>query len=252
MSTLSFIKYHGAGNDFILIDDRALLFHYSVSHLCHRKFGIGADGLILLQTDPVADFRMRIFNSDGSEAESCGNGLRCLMKFILDLGLPKQRYRIATGDRIVSAEFMGEQISVEMGRARDVKQIGKNLYSLDTGVPHVVVFVSDIQSVDILKEGAGLRNHPLFQPRGTNVNFASLRPDGSIHVRTYERGLEGETLACGTGGTAVAVIASQWYQVPSPVRIVFPGGGMEIYVAGFEARMVGGATQVFAGTIELD
>lgn len=253
MSTLTFVKFQGAGNDFILIDDRALFFNPTqVKDLCHRKFGIGADGVILLQNDSLADFRMRIFNSDGSEAESCGNGLRCLLRFLVDLGLPRKNYRIATADRIVEAGFEQDLISINMGPARNVKQLyiqGREIHFLDTGVPHLVLFVPDVQKVDFLKEGAFFRHHSLFQPRGTNVNFASLQSD-RIDVRTFERGLEGESLACGTGGAAVAVIASQKYGLANPIRISFPGGLLEFHIDD-EIRMVGEARKVFEGVLHL-
>jgi diaminopimelate epimerase len=242
-----FVKYQGAGNDFILIDDRAHSFDQTrVKFLCNRKFGIGADGVILLQKD----LRMRIFNSDGSEAESCGNGLRCLMKFLLHLGFPRKPYRITTGNRIVEADFVGERISVQMGAPRDVQQHIINdytIHSLDTGVPHAVLFVPDVQKVDLATLGAFFRHHPIFQPRGTNVNFAQVQIDGSIRVRTYERGLEGESLACGTGAAAVASIARQIHGLANPIHIHFPGGTLEMHVDETEVRMVGDAIKVFEG-----
>jgi len=259
-----FVKYQGAGNDFILIDDRALFFDVSqVKSLCDRKFGIGADGVILLQrgcekivavpisSQPQNNFRMRIYNSDGSEAESCGNGLRCLMKFLLHLGMPKKNYRIITGNREVEAGFVGDRVSVQMGAPRDVQSHsigGYQLHSLDTGVPHIVTFVPDVQEVDLTTLGAFFRYHPIFQPRGTNVNFACLQSDGSIRVRTYERGLEGESLACGTGAAAVAAIASKNYSLPNPIRVCFPGGHLEMSVDDRGVTMVGDAVKVFEGT----
>lgn len=248
MSKLSFVKFQGAGNDFILIDDRAPHFNSTlVPQLCHRKFGIGADGVILLQNDPVADFRMRIFNNDGSEAGSCGNGLRCLMLFIVDLGLPKKTYRIATGERVVLAGFEGDKIRIDMGLAQNVKQLsiqGFEVHSLDTGVPHAVVFSP---KADLKTLGPLLRHHSAFQPAGTNVNVAQMQSDGSIHVRTYERGVEGETLACGTGAAAVGVIASQKYHMPNPIRISSAGGEIEIHVEGLNATLIGEAAKVFEG-----
>lgn len=245
-----FSKYQGAGNDFILIDDRALHFNPTlVPQLCHRKFGIGADGVLLLQNDPHSDFRMRIFNSDGSEAESCGNGLRCLMLFIVDLGLPKKTYRIATGERVVQAGFEGDKISVQMGTALHLKELcidGYTVHSLDTGVPHVVVFSPN---TDLKTIGPFLRRHPAFQPAGTNVNMAQVQSDGSVHIRTYERGVEGETLGCGTGAAAVGVIASQKYHLPNPIRICSAGGAIEVYVDGLNVTLVGSALKVFEGFI---
>ena len=141
-----------------------------------------------------------------------------------------------------------------MGKPTNVKQLyicGKDVHSLDTGVPHAVVFVSDVQAVNLAREGAVLRHHALFQPRGTNVNFAALQKDGSVQVRTYERGLEGESLACGTGAAAVGAIASQIYRLPNPIQICFPGGDIDIHVTD-EVRMVGRAVKVFEGKIFIE
>jgi diaminopimelate epimerase len=248
MSKISFVKYQGAGNDFILIDDRAPIFNPSlVPSLCHRKFGIGADGVILLQLDPVADFRMRIFNSDGSEAESCGNGLRCLMRFIADLNLPQKTYRIATGQRYVEAGYLRDQIWTNLGTATEIKQHfieGLEVHSLNTGVPHAVIFSPD---TDLAILGPFLRYHHAFQPAGTNVNLATLHKDGSISMRTYERGVEAETLACGTGAAAVGLIASQKYHLPSPIQINARGGWIEVHVNGLNLTLVGHAIKVFEG-----
>ena len=250
---MKFAKYEGAGNDFILIDDRELCFSAErtlIQHLCHRRFGIGADGLILLQPDPAADFRMRIFNSDGSEAEGCGNGLRCLMRFIADLGLPRRLYHIAAFHRVLQADYRGDGIGVEMGEMRDlhlsqmIEQM--EIHSVDSGVPHAVYFVEDVDQVPLETLGPHLRYHAHFAPRGTNVNVAAVQNDGSVRVRTYERGVEGETLACGTGATAVAVIGSELFSWPSPVKIHFKGGDLDIYI-GKEIWMVGEAHKVFEG-----
>jgi len=250
MSKISFGKYQGAGNDFILIDDRTLFFDSSlVKSLCDRKFGIGADGLILLQNDSAADFRMRIFNSDGSEAESCGNGLRCLVRFIQDLGENKEQYSIATADRIVQAKTNGEKITIRMGPATDFKKLiidGREVYSLNTGVPHAVMLVPDTRQVDIYRDGPFFRNHPEFQPTGANVNFASIDSDGLVYVRTFERGVEGETMACGTGASAVGAIISLLGR-SSPIHIRFPGGDVSVSIEGGEIFLTGDATLVFEG-----
>lgn len=244
-----FSKYQGAGNDFILIDDRALSFDTTqIPTLCHRKFGIGADGVILLQPSQTADFRMRIFNSDGSEAESCGNGLRCLTRFISDLGLPKSTYRIATQNQIVEASFLANQIKINLGPIpTSTFHSPEELHFLNTGVPHAVLFVPNPEMIDIAQEGSRLRHHSLFQPKGTNVNFAAIQKDGSIHVRTYERGIEGETFACGTGAAAVAVIAHQKHNISSPIQIQFAGGNIEIHLENGQISMVGDATKTFEG-----
>ncbi|HSX26099.1 MAG TPA: diaminopimelate epimerase, partial [Chlamydiales bacterium] len=217
MSKLTYAKYEGAGNTFILIDDRAPFFDKNlVPQLCHRE---NVDGLILLQLDPEADFRMRIFNRDGSEAESCGNGLRCLIRFIADLGFPRRLYRIAMADRIVEGEFVGDNVRIQLGEPRDLKLHLKidswTVHFVDTGVPHLVIFVPDVDAVDLLNLGPYFRHHPQFQPRGTNVNFAELQKDGSLKIRTYERGVEGEVAACGTGAAAVGFIAPLLFPLPS-------------------------------------
>jgi diaminopimelate epimerase len=250
---IHFSKYEGAGNDFIIIDDRKRSFPVSaVKHLCHRRFGVGADGVILLQLDQDADFRMRIFNSDGSEAAGCGNGLRCLMRFIADLGLPHQTYRIAAGDRILQADYREEGIGVEMGAMRNL-QLSQmiddmEIHSVDSGVPHAVWFVPDVDEVPLETLGPYLRYHSHFAPKGTNVNIAAVQKDGTVRVRSYERGVEGETLACGTGATAVAVIGSYLFHWEGPVKIRFKGGDLSIYL-NEGIWMVGGAQKVFEGSL---
>ena len=251
----TFVKYEGAGNDFILIDDRPQLFSTDrVLPLCHRRFGVGADGVILLQTSLRADFRMRIFNSDGTEAESCGNGLRCLGRFILDLGLAEKKYSIETMDRIVQIDYVDELVAVEMGEPKDIRlQLETEqglVHYVDTGVPHAIHFVENVAMANMQMLGPFFRHHPLFGAKGANANIASLRLDGSIHVRTFERGVEGETLACGTGACAVAVIAAKLYGLTGPIAIVFPGGQLQISLKGGKIVMAGPARRVFTGEIE--
>ena len=254
MSKLCFGKYEGSGNDFILVDDRSLSFSSSrVSSLCHRKFGIGADGLILLQTDPKADFRMRIFNADGSEAESCGNGLRCLLQFLRDLGEPFEKVRIAAGSRIVEGVWQDGLPCINLGAPRDFRKVqigGWEVHAVDTGVPHAVLFVEDVRAVDVERLGPFFRHHSLFQPRGANVNFAELQKDGSIRVRTYERGVEGEVLACGTGAAAVGLFASRFFSLPNPLSIRSAGGTLSIHLDRGEIWLAGPATKVFVGEIK--
>ncbi len=248
MSKLSFTKFHGAGNDFILIDDRALNFNPNkVPYLCQRKFGIGADGVILLQEDEKADFRMRIFNADGSEAESCGNGLRCLMKFLCDLGFPKRAYRIRAGTRMIEAYFIGERIAVQMGSAQDVKRQlieGIEVHSLNTGVPHAVVF-ADLK-LEIL--GPMFERHSVFLPQGTNVSVAKVQGN-AIRAKTFERGV-GETLSCGTAAAAIGYLASTVYRMPNPIRICMPGGELMVSITRDEITLIGDAVKVFDGYTE--
>ncbi len=253
---MKFTKIQGAGNDFIVIDDRAGSFSLAESEirrLCHRHFGIGADGLILLQNTPIADFRMRIFNSDGKETEGCGNGLRCLGRFLLELGLSLQKTRIAMHEKIVEISAIGEQIGVEMGEPQNlqlhIETEQGTLHFVDTGVPHVVHFVNELETAPLHQLGPFWRRHPLFFPKGTNVNLAKVEK-GEIRVRTFERGVEGETLACGTGACAVAIIAHTLYSMPSPIAISFPGGHLEIQIDGRRLTMIGPAVKVFDGIID--
>ncbi|OGN65050.1 MAG: diaminopimelate epimerase [Chlamydiae bacterium RIFCSPHIGHO2_12_FULL_49_9] len=253
---LAFSKYQGAGNDFLIIDDRVPFFPtedvHLIQRLCHRRFGIGADGIILLQNDGMADFRMQIFNSDGSEAESCGNGLRCLARFIADIrGESAASYKIWMHDQIVEAFVEKEKISIALNNPRDLKlHVQQDVHFIDTGVPHAVVFVADVQKIDLNQEGKALRSHPCFGPKGSNVNFASLQSDGSISVRTFERGVEGETLACGTGAAAVAAIAAQIYNCSGPIRTRFSGGDLEISFSDEGLKLAGPAVRVFEGTFD--
>lgn len=251
MSKLSFVKYQGIGNDFILFDDRNGTFDPSlVASLCHRRFGIGADGVILLQKDPKAHFAMRIFNSDGSEAESCGNGLRCLMRFILDLGCLSQNYTIATIGGLVEVGHLNEKIFVQMPLPVNVKQLyidDKEIHFTNTGVPHAVVFVTDLEGVNVGNEGKWLRHHAEFQPGGSNVNFAKVE-DGKIKIRTYERGVEGETWACGTGAAAVAYVAKLHYGMGDEIEVNCRGGKLEFAIES-SIKMFGDAKKVFEGSI---
>lgn len=269
MRRIDFSKYVGCGNDFIIIDDRLEQFptHNSalVSALCHRQFGIGADGIILVQTAKEADFRMRIFNSDGSEAEMCGNGIRCFKKFLEELGYLDPFYMIETMHRRLKVETIGEQISVEMGDPKDIrfsinieyKNTPYLLHCIDTGVPHIVLFVNELASVNVNELGRALRNHAYFSPKGTNVNFAQRLPSGKIALRTYERGVEGETLACGTGATATALAAGYQYKLTGPLDIQLSSN--EFLRIGFQLEglqfsnvtMTGPARHSFNGQIDI-
>ncbi len=245
MSKLFFVKYQGTGNDFILVDNRSKTFDRTlVPKICHRRFGIGADGVILLEEG----FRMRIFNSDGSEPNSCGNGLRCFVQFLIDLGFEKQRYAIAIGDRTVYGQWLDGKIAIEMqvGEIQKKRVEDHEVYLVDSGVPHAVLFsASDFTLAPFF------RNHPVFAPEGANVNFAKLLEDGSIEVRTFERGVEGETFACGTGAAAVAMVASKIYQKENPIEICFIGGKLQSHVDGSVVMIIGEVQRVFEGSIVL-
>ncbi len=204
--------------------------------------------MILLQSDPHADFRMRIFNADGSEAESCGNGLRCLGRFLLDLGFPPQSYRIRTHERFVKIDYPDHRIAISMGEIKDLKLNLETEYGivhfLDTGVPHLVSFVPDVDAMDVANLGSQLRHHPLVEPKGANVNFATLLPDQSLRVRTYERGVERETLSCGTGACAVAFLAQTLFHLKSPISLQFRGGTLEVAIQNGQCELIATATRL--------
>lgn len=267
---LEFTKMNGAGNDFILIDGRARklsLQPRQITRLCDRHAGVGADGLFVLLRCPSgrADWAWDFYNSDGSSAEMCGNGARCFAKFVQRLAGAKNNITFETRAGIISAAFQGELVTVSLTMPKDLR-LNQTLplrdgdmtfHSLDTGVPHAVLYMPDASQAMVASLGPKIRAHPHFAPRGTNVNFVQLLPGGALLVRTYERGVEGETLACGTGVTAAALISAQLHHLTSPVRVQVRGG--EWLDVSFEqiqdqfanVRLTGPADFVFDGTIEV-
>lgn len=265
-----FSKFVGCGNDFILFDNRQGHFPitqpYLFTKLCHRQFGIGADGVILLEPAEKADFRMRIFNPDNTEAEMCGNGVRCFVKWLISIGLKKSLYSIETKHRLIQASAAETSVKVDMGVPKDEKwnlslkflDQQATVHFLNTGVPHAVVFVADVNAIDIQQWGFALRKHAMWQPNGTNVNFVQILSPNKIKVRTYERGVEGETLACGTGSTAAALAAAKQYNISSPI-IVETQSKEELIIdfalenEGFShVSMTGPAHFIFSGEVDLN
>lgn len=264
---LAFRKYSGCGNDFILIDNRKGIFPVVpdyIVHLCRRKHGIGADGVILLEHSGTADFKMRIFNADGTEAEMCGNGIRCLLKFIRDLGYTNSAYKIETmHGRHHQLQFNGEEVQVGMPIPTEIRwdiylTVGQStwkIHHLDTGVPHAVLFVENIDQIDLENLGPKIRHHPKFAPRGANVNFASRVDSTTLRLRTFERGVEAETQACGTGATATAIAAAHEFGMSGPIQLITRSG--QTLVIHFKREegsitdvvMSGPATFVFSGEI---
>jgi diaminopimelate epimerase len=232
-----FSKYVGSGNDFILVDNRDLSFpidnHLFISKLCHRQFGIGADGVILLENSKTADYKMRIFNADGSEAEMCGNGIRCFFKFINECGGDKASYLIETKEAKIqikqdenSTEIkvsMQEPIDLLWNKDLKIDSEILKIHHINTGVPHTVIFTDEIQDEDIKIKAPKIRYHENF-PKGTNVNFASISGESQVTIRTYERGVEDETLSCGTGATAAAIAAAFIYNLKLPIRVKTKSG----------------------------
>jgi diaminopimelate epimerase len=217
-----FRKYHGTGNDFILIDDRDERFPIlpeKIIKLCHPKYGIGADGLILLRPSLKGDFRMRIFNRDGSEAEMCGNGLRCLVQCIHDLGIKKERFQIETAEKIYPCFIKKGAIFIEMGIPHILEERDSEVF-LKVGVPHFVTFVEDLTQFD-------LEARRQFSDLGVNINYAKFEPLRVIRMRTFERGVEEETYSCGTGATAAVMAAWMKFGLSGPVTVIF-GSGEEL------------------------
>lgn len=254
---LTFYKYQGTGNDFVMIDNRAGIFDVSntalVAQLCHRRFGIGADGFILLENEPGYDFKMVYFNSDGNQSSMCGNGGRCLVQFAHDLGVIGDRTRFLAIDGPHDAYLENGLVHLKM---IDVDQIEENgdHYFLNTGSPHYVATVNDIENFPVFEAGKKIRYNSRFQEKGTNVNFTQQKGD-VLYVRTYERGVEDETYSCGTGVTAAAIAAS-FAGMTSPVKIHTLGGALSISfqktASGFdEVYLIGPAKRVFSGTINI-
>lgn len=234
---IPFIKMSGSGNDFIIIDHRNPILEETnlvefIKKVCQRRISVGADGLILVENSDKADFKWRFFNSDGSEAEMCGNGGRCVARFAFLKGISDSNLTFETMAGILSAEVKEKSVKLELTKPHSLKiddtilVEGKELvYSyINTGVPHTVLFTQDIERVDVVKLGRMVRFHPQFAPNGTNVNFVRLDNGNQLSIRTYERGVENETLACGTGAVASALIAGFKGRNSSPISINTRGG----------------------------
>jgi diaminopimelate epimerase len=267
---LEFTKMNGAGNDFIFADNRAgkiQLTPEQAVKLCDRHRGVGADGVMLLIpcASGKADWAWDFFNSDGSKAEMCGNGARCFARYIRKLTGAKDKVTFETIAGIITATFQGERVTVNLTAPKELrlnetvplKSGATTIHSLNTGVPHAVVFVEDADKAMVQPTGAEVRYHAHFSPKGTNVNFVQMLGENRIRVRTYERGVEGETLACGTGVTASALISATLKNLISPVQVQVQGGDL-LEVAfdqkndTFEnVRLTGPADFVFEGRIAL-
>ena len=267
---LAFTKMNGAGNDFILIDNRDQSIELTtrqVQRLCDRNAGVGADGLMLLEPAQgnEAQWSWQFYNSDGSRAEMCGNGARCFAAFARGLK-PCESLSFETDAGLIRAEFSDHRVCVDLtspgpmtlNQPLDKLEAPILVHSINTGVPHAVVVVDDLDEVNVAKLGAQVRYHEAFSPKGTNVNFVQPLDSNQIRVRTYERGVEGETLACGTGVSACALVMAQLHDMRSPIRVeVKSGAHLEVSFqrdgAGFDKlRLTGPADLAFTGTIDLD
>jgi len=266
---LRFTKMNGAGNDFILFDNRTGdvdLDRYQIAQLCDRHRGIGADGILLLEKPTNrADFRMRYFNADGGEAEMCGNGARCFARFANKVGEQKGEISFETPAGVISAELKGDLVTLRMTEPTDLRLnidlpvAGENrpVHFINSGVPHVVIPVAKIDDADVRGDGTAIRNHKMFSPNGANVNFIEKHGANKIAIRTYERGVEDETLACGTGIVASALIFATTEGSSSPITVLARGGdelqvGFEKIGASFRnVTLTGPAEFIFEGTIEI-
>ena len=269
MKNVHFYKYHGAGNDFIIIDGRINPLELSakeIQFLCHRRFGIGADGLMIVEKADGFDFSMRYFNSDGSEDYMCGNGGRCMVAFVAR-DATKNTYVFSAVDGIHHAKVMNRngnemEVCLEINYENNIRLYGKDMFFLYTGTPHLVIFDTEIAKIDVTDRGTFWRHHPDFAPKGTNVNFVEIESDGTLFVRTFERGVEAETLACGTGVTASAIAAYVRTRVEGmnsleethtyPVRTL--GGNLQVSFKTkenifYDVQLTGPATFVFEGYI---
>lgn len=266
---LKFTKMHGAGNDFVMLDNRRgelRLDSPAIQKLCDRHRGVGADGVLVAERgDKEAEFRMRYYNADGGEVDMCGNGARCFARFVRRLGSPGDAVRFMTKAGVISARFVDGAVELAMSEPEDLR-LNQSLplkletleyHFVNTGVPHVVTFADDIDAVAVELLGAQIRYHEKFEPDGTNANFVQKIEPRTLAVRTYERGVEAETLACGTGVVASALIFNKISGAQPPISVRVRGGDLlqvnfEVDGDGFtNVRLIGPAEIAFEGEIEL-
>ena len=256
----NFYKYQGTGNDFVLIDNRTLFFPNEnielIRKLCDRKFGVGADGLMLLENIEQYDFKMVYYNADGNESTMCGNGGRCIAAFANQLGIVKDKGKFMAIDGVHDFTIDKDNVHLRMIDVAEIK-MDKNDYVLFTGSPHYVSFRTALSQINILEEAQKVRYNDTFKEKGINVNFVEIKED-NVCMRTYERGVEDETLSCGTGTVAVALcVAHIRNQSAGQINIKTPGGILSVAFMKYENKytdiwLIGAANFVFSGTINID
>lgn len=271
MEQIAFSKMSGSGNDFILIDNRVPVVSRErmpdfARKVCTRRISIGGDGVIFIEDAADAHFRWRFFNADGSVARMCGNGARCAARFAFLNGIAPDRMRFETRAGLITATVAEEAVRIGLtepdipGTELELDVEGRRFryFHVQTGVPHAVVPLDHLEEVDVGDLGRAIRHHPLFQPEGTNVTFMAMGPDRHLDVRTYERGVEGETMACGTGAVAAALVMSLRQALPSPVKAVPKSGeALQVYFERRNGRFVhvaleGNARLICTGTLMPD
>lgn len=256
-----FVKYQGTGNDFVVIDNRNNQFpianHDVIARICHRNFGVGADGFICIESDDSANFYMRYFNADGHEGSLCGNGSRCAIHYARSLGLTDEKVSFRAADGLHHARFVDDEVALELHPISEWEQLEDALF-LNTGSPHHVVFEADVNAIDVANLGRQIAHAAPYFSEGTNVNFVQQINENELLVRTYERGVEAETLSCGTGVTASALAAHISHRTASTqIQIQTKGGKLKVSFSpaahGYESVVLqGSAEQVFKGIWEIN
>ncbi len=256
-NTLTFYKYQGTGNDFVMLDNRENVLQdndvATIKFLCDRRFGVGADGLILLENSDTTDFKMVYFNADGNQSTMCGNGGRCIVAFAKHLGLIEEKTIFEAIDGLHHASIKEDVVSLQMQDVTEIKECNDYLF-LDTGSPHHVQFEENILNFDLVGQGRKIRNE-IYGVAGSNVNFVKKINDITYKMRTYERGVEDETLSCGTGATAVALaMYHQKKTVSTTIKLQVEGGELQVSFQENEGKysqifLTGKAIQVFKGEI---
>jgi diaminopimelate epimerase len=234
---IHFTKMSGSGNDFVMIDNRVPVMpdekkREFARQVCEPKSSVGADGVIFIENSDVADFKWDFYNNDGSSAEMCGNGGRCAARFAYEKDIAPVNMSFETTAGIITAEVNGSMVKVKLTAPEnflqnidiEVNGVSYTVDSLNTGVPHAIIYADDLEAVDIQKVGSAVRHHPKFAPAGTNVCWVQKKNGNSLSIRTYERGIEAETLACGTGAVASALLSSYRNEVKPPVEVETRGG----------------------------
>jgi len=271
MKHIEFYKTSGSGNDFIIIDNRNRVVDEKnlttfIEKICRRKMSVGADGFILIEESDSVDFRWRFFNADGNQAEMCGNGARCAARFAYLNRIAGSNMSFETEAGIVSAKVskdlvkinIPEPVELKTDYLLDLENGALKISSINTGVPHVVIAMDSIDSVDVVKLGREIRFHDTFAPAGTNVNFICQNKDNTISIRTYERGVEDETLACGTGAVAASIVMAFKFGAKSPVKVITKSGeSLSVYYKEINGKysdiyLEGDARIIYKGELQQD